>query len=428
MKPSKPRAPRPPAFSVVSIVRDEEARLPRMLASIEAFRSRGGDIVILDTGSADGTVRVAREAGCRVFVEPTRFSGRLTGTQARRIHRTFVKGGETAFLEAGQRLFGMAAARNHAASLARRPFQLVLDGSDVVEAMDLDFLDATARSREFSSLHFESRDLGPHGWILGTREFLYDRRRVAWAGRAQSYLVSRTPRAVLKRNLLRRDQLFVSHHTDLEKSRGRQVAAHALDALADPASDRWAYYLGRALLSRGYPRSAYPLLLRLDRPESPGPLRAAGLCMAAQCLAASEGKSDDIEGLLLRASKWNPNSRDPWLHLASRCLAGGDMQGAASFAAAALAVPGRPGVMEPEANYGVRPHEILYWSLLWLGRRDEARAHFEICRAKDPRNPVYPTHEPLFAATAGAGSAAPPKAKGRGHLRQEGAAWAPKPR
>lgn len=396
-QPSKRGSDRRPAFSIVSIARNEATRLPRLLDSLEAFRSRGGEVLVLDTGSTDDTVRVAQQAGCRVFVEPERFGGRLTAAQARRIHKTFSRGGEPPFLNSGQRLFNVAGARAHAAELARHPFQIALDGSDVVEAMDLDFLDAAARSREFPTACFESRDWSPTGWILGSREFIYDRRRVTWQGRSHSFLVSRSSQAAPKPALLKRDRLLVSHHTDLEKSRARQLAGLALDAVADPASDRWAYYLGRALAGGGFPHSALPLLLRLDRPEAAPALRSAGLSLAAHCLAVSNGPGEEIDALLFRAFKRDPHRREPLLKLASRCLTGGDMQGAASFATAALAIPRRAGVMEPEANYSERPHEILYWALLWLGRREEAKSHFDICREMDPSNAAYLAHARFFA-------------------------------
>ncbi len=72
------------------------------------------------------------------------------------------------------------------------------------------------------------------------------------------------------------------------------------------------------------------------------------------------------------------------------------MQGAASFAAAAVAIPAQVGMPEMEENLLAGPHAILYWALLWLGRRDEARVHFEVCRRLDPENSIYLEHAKLF--------------------------------
>jgi len=53
-----------PRLALVMIVRDEAARLGRCLASAKALVD---DIVVVDTGSTDGTAAIARQHGARVF-------------------------------------------------------------------------------------------------------------------------------------------------------------------------------------------------------------------------------------------------------------------------------------------------------------------------------------------------------------------------
>ena len=50
-------------LSLSMIVRNEEARLANCLASVEGFAD---EIVVVDTGSIDGTVAIAEQAGARV--------------------------------------------------------------------------------------------------------------------------------------------------------------------------------------------------------------------------------------------------------------------------------------------------------------------------------------------------------------------------
>lgn len=52
-------------LSVAIITRDEEKNLPGCLKGV----SSADDIVVVDSGSTDRTVEIAREHGCRVFVE-----------------------------------------------------------------------------------------------------------------------------------------------------------------------------------------------------------------------------------------------------------------------------------------------------------------------------------------------------------------------
>ncbi|MDA8079481.1 MAG: glycosyltransferase family 2 protein [Nitrospiraceae bacterium] len=58
-------------LSVAVITKNEEKNLPRLLESV-AFAA---EIVVVDSGSADRTVEIAKQAGCRVFVEDWKGDG-----------------------------------------------------------------------------------------------------------------------------------------------------------------------------------------------------------------------------------------------------------------------------------------------------------------------------------------------------------------
>lgn len=57
------------ALSVVLITFNEEANLRRTLASVQSLVSKGGEIIVVDNGSTDRTLEVAREFGAKAFVE-----------------------------------------------------------------------------------------------------------------------------------------------------------------------------------------------------------------------------------------------------------------------------------------------------------------------------------------------------------------------
>lgn len=54
-------------LSVVFTVWNEEANLPRAVASVKKL---AGEIVVVDTGSDDNTIAVAKKLGCKVFKHP----------------------------------------------------------------------------------------------------------------------------------------------------------------------------------------------------------------------------------------------------------------------------------------------------------------------------------------------------------------------
>src|SRR5262250_3272088 len=57
-------------LSVVIITYNEEANIGRTLASVQPLVSEGkGEIIVVDSGSTDRTVEIARSFGAKVFVE-----------------------------------------------------------------------------------------------------------------------------------------------------------------------------------------------------------------------------------------------------------------------------------------------------------------------------------------------------------------------
>ena len=94
----------------------------------------------------------------------------------------------------------------------------------------------------------------------------------------------------------------------------------------------------------------------------------------------------------------DPARREPLLNLAGLCQRRGDFQGSVAFAAAALMVPRKSVFVDAEAHYTWHPHAILYWGLFWLGRREEAKIHWEICRRMAPENEKFQEDARLFAS------------------------------
>jgi len=59
------------SLSVVLITHNEEKNLPVTLASVRPLvRDGKGEIIVVDSGSHDRTVEIARSHGAKVFVEP----------------------------------------------------------------------------------------------------------------------------------------------------------------------------------------------------------------------------------------------------------------------------------------------------------------------------------------------------------------------
>ena len=88
--------------------------------------------------------------------------------------------------------------------------------------------------------------------------------------------------------------------------------------------------------------------------------------------------------------------REPLLRLAALHCRLCEFEAAEQFARESLAIPHTSPYPEIESNYTWTPHSILYWSLFWLGRRDEARAHWEICLDLAPQESQAEEHARFF--------------------------------
>src|SRR5579862_1188887 len=91
-----------PRFSIVVLTRNEAWALPQLLWSLEEFLERRGEVLVLDTGSTDATIAIARHRGCRVELVQDRFDTVLDGAQAAEIDRHFAKGEDAPLVMAGQ--------------------------------------------------------------------------------------------------------------------------------------------------------------------------------------------------------------------------------------------------------------------------------------------------------------------------------------
>ncbi len=384
-------------FSIAIIARNEAAMLPRLLRSLESFRRAGGSILVLDTGSEDSTRDVARDLGCSVVTAGDRFTSRLSPGEAERIECECAVEGDGPLVAVGQRVFDFAAARQEAGRLAAHDFVWQLDASDEVLTMDLDRVQDRIVQGGIGGLAYRIR-LG--GGSFEARRF-YDRRHYEWRGRTHEglYPSPHHPREIPPPTVpCADDEVLVVHHRQ-EKERN-YLAGLALEALASPAVARWWHYLGRELFYAGWHRSAVKALEHhVAMPDADPIDRCQSLCAIAACLDRL-GESRAAEAALDRATHGGGGLREPWLRLATVRAARGDFCGAADCARRALAIETRARGPESDTNYTWRPHAVLYWSLFWLGERDAARHHWEICRTFTPMDPTVFEHGRLFGIDA----------------------------
>src|SRR3990167_4399868 len=116
-------------LSVVVLARNEASSLPRLVKSLAGI----SDIVVVDTGSTDKTVEVAKSLGCRVEEVGDRFKHEPTAEAIKLWKEEY--GYEPSF-KLGEKYFNYSEARTDAAFLAINDWVFQADADEIV-AWDL---------------------------------------------------------------------------------------------------------------------------------------------------------------------------------------------------------------------------------------------------------------------------------------------------
>jgi tetratricopeptide (TPR) repeat protein len=389
-------------FSVAIITRNEAHTLPRLFGTLAEFRRRGGEVVLVDTGSTDRTAQRARAARCRVEEVGPRFDATLNEAQVEEITVRFAKNGEGPLVRVGQRLFHFAQAREYATSLTHHDFVLHLDASDELLALDLDLLHEHIRTGQVARFEYWKEATSANatfGAVTYHSSWFYNRWLYHWEGHAHEALYPNAPSSTSSLRTIdcAKQHLLIRHTKDNNKPR-HYLGSLALNVIADPGNPRWTHYLGRELYYCGWYRSALALLEEhASLPEAWTAERSESLCLAGACYEALR-RPTEAATCYSRACQLDATRREPLLRLAELCRKQGDFRGSVTYAAAALTVPRTNGYLECETNYTYLPHVILYWSLFWLGQKKEARQHWEVCLQLAPENPCFRQHAKLFSS------------------------------
>lgn len=248
-----------PNFSIVLIARNESKTLPRLIESLKEFQERGGEIILVDTGSTDGTPDIARELGCKVNEAGTRFLHTMDEHTANHINALFIEGGDSPIVVAGDTNFDYSAARNYAAALAENDMIATPDCDEIYTKLDLDKIcQAITDGVEQLEYNFVfSHDVEGNEVVKFLHCKFYDRRKLHWTGIIHEILTGNA-----NRQFFQEDVIKLEHWQNVETNRGHYLKGLALSCLLEPDNDRNAHYFGRELLYTGRYASAIKQLER----------------------------------------------------------------------------------------------------------------------------------------------------------------------
>ena len=375
-----------PLFSIVTVGKNESKTLPRLLDSLKRFFELGGEMVYVDTGSTDGTAKIARDAGCRVFEEGDRFRYVVDEEKATAINERFVVGDEKSIIAAGDSFFAFDKARNYAMTLSSNNFICTPDCDEAWTTLNVDRINELIEQgyeKFLVDFVFAHNPDGTPAVAFSADTRFYDRRKIKWKG-----IIHETMQGETKMTRITKDVAYLEHYQNMETDRSKYLAGLAWACYEEPDNDRNSHYFARELMYKGYYKSAIKEFERHIAMNQWDDERGQSMVYLGVCYDAT-GEPDAALGWWHRAFDLTGSRREPLIHLAYYWKRQDKPAMVAAYAAAALQIPNNGFYANRVANYTYEPHALMYWAKGWQGDIPAARQHLLKCLEYHPDEQVF---------------------------------------
>lgn len=389
--------PTTPAFSVVCIARNESKTLPRLAESLKEFLGRGGEWLIIDTGSSDGTPDVARSLGAKVSSEGDRFVTVIDAPLADQINAAVLVGPDAPVVQAGDRLFDFSKSRNYAASLAAHDWIFMPDCDEAYTMFKLEEIEQAIANPQIGKLEYEFCYCHlPDGkpWVEFRHSKAYRRSAFEWCQIIHEILKPLTDPVMVTQYLpptIMKLEHFQNHTSD----RAGYLRGLAYDTFHRPGDDRAAHYFARELYYTKRYRSSIRAFERHIAMNGWLEERAQSWNFMGDCHAWL-GEEEKAIDCYLTAFRLDPTRRESLIRLAEHFYRKKDAQRTACYAAAALQIPYRPFYANDMRHYRDLPHQILYWAQWWIGDRKGSYENWKRALELAPHDPRYQTDAQFY--------------------------------
>ena len=376
-----------PKFSVVCIQKNESKSLPKCATGLKDFLDRGGEWLIVDTGSTDGSAELARSLGATVHEVGEKFITTIDEDLAEKLNKRFVVEPEKPIVSPGNRLFDFASARNYATSLAQNDFVFTLDIDEVYTVFDIDkinqLIDGGYQSFVYNFVFAHDRMGKPA--IAFQQSKAFDRRINKWCNMVHEVLLGNAKQMYLPPNVvyLEHWQLPQGEH------RSNYLTGLAVDCYENQELDRQSHYLSREMMYHGRYKSAIKEFQRHISMKDKWPAeKAQSMIYAGDCWGRLGNEEKQLE-YYTKAIKTDPNRREAYIKTAFYYKNKGQYIPAIAYAKASLEIPLTDYYANDKAMYEHVPHELLYISYGWTGQVEKAREHLLKALEYQFDNPMY---------------------------------------
>lgn len=348
---------------VYAIAKNERENVVEWLES-----ARDADyIVLMDTGSADGTLRAARK-----WMDQNKDVQVILGSEDFAPWSTLEEY-DTTYQRDKRYPWRFDMARNHS-------MELIPDDTDVCVCLDLDEILCPGWREAIEAAWTPEATTGRYEYVWNHRidgsdgvkylgEKVHRYPGVRWVGAVHEVLKYRGPRVDVMIPGLR-----IEHYADDSKSRANYLPMLELAVREDPDNDRNTHYLGREYYFRGMYDKAVEMLKRhLELPSATwDEERAASMRYIGRCMEAQNNRPA-AEIWYSRAADEAPAQREPLIEMARMELEGQHWKMAVARCEEALRLTNRPMtyMCDPYA-WGEGPWDIMSVALWYLGKRETA--------------------------------------------------------
>ena len=371
-------------FSICLIARNEALTLPRMVGSLKEFQERGGEVWVLDTGSTDNTVEVAKSLGCKVEAVGDKFRIQIDQELADKINDKFIVNKESPVVMPGDSLFDFASARNYIADFASNDMIATPDCDEIFTKFDIDKLEEVIRNGA-EQLEYEfvfSHDHLGNPVIKFRHCKFYNRKKLKWTGVVHEVLTGSAQMQYLGEDIIK-----LEHYQNEKTNRSGYLKGLAVDCYNNPDNDRNSHYFAREMFYLGRYHSAIKEFINhisMNR----WPTEAAQSMLYV-------GDAYKALGIFDEALKWYAKSiekearREPLMRLAEYYFSKNMHAQVILYCEAALSITQLPFYSNHQPYYEHIPHELLYVSYWWAGNKQKSKEHYYKALKYNPKNPKY---------------------------------------
>jgi len=356
-----------------------------MLDSIRGFRELGGEVVVVDTGSADNTAGIAESCGCRVYREGDRFRHVISEGQACKINEWAVVPGEGEVVKGGDALFDFAGARNYAAGLASNDWVWMPDCDEAFTKLDMEAVSGALGDAGLGRLEYNfvfSHDEFGRPRVKFRHSKLYNRTRLKWSGIVHEVLTPRGEAGGASK-FMPEDKVLLEHWQNHGTNRDQYLKGLALDCWLNPDNDRNRHYFGRELFYKAKWRSAIGMLRSHVAMKKWPAERAQSLFLIGECYGRL-GQDLSQDAHYFAAWLTEPRRRIGLFALMEKYYRKRDAAKVVKFYEMLKDIPYSGFYSDNMAHYTNLPEEYAYWAYWWTGDRKKSKECWERAAAYCP--------------------------------------------